>query len=97
MEEGDDADAASRTVVFDGAGKHELRVGGQVIDVNMDDDDRDGRRLVLLAFGEQVYQLDRSRPVADLTIGPGGLTGRTVVHATSSWPRLAYWCGAAPP
>jgi hypothetical protein len=82
-----------------------LNLGAHTLELYMYDGEYDGRSFVLRDenLTQQLYQLDRTRPLTDVTRGPGGLTGRTILRrdvlpdgGVDTATTVSFWCGAAP-
>ena len=72
--------------VLEGATERTLTVGGRRVELHLYDERFEGRSFVVRIPGvlQQLYQLDRTRPLANTTQGPGGLTGRTIVRPSAA-------------
>ncbi len=89
-----------QSLLLEGATERSVTVGEHTFELALHDDRYEGRGFIVRAPGriQQLYQLDPTRADVDLTRGPGGLTGRTVLEPlTDAGPTssASIACGAA--
>ncbi len=83
---GEPPNASTDSFVLEGVSRRTVALGAHRAELHLQDDDYDGRSFVLRIPDvlQQLYQLDRTKPVTNTTRGPGGLTGKTIIRSSAA-------------